>query len=277
MLNGAVMRYDWISFTTDYGLTDPYVGVCHGVIGRIAPHARVLDVSHGVPAGGIRHGGFTLAQAVGYLPPAVHLAVVDPEVGTTRRGIVLVAADGVLVGPDNGLLPPAADVLGGPQQAFELTAQAYRLPQVSATFHGRDVFAPAAAHLASGVKPAELGPSVPLEQVQRLAAPAPSVRQGTIVTEVATIDHFGNVQLAAPAAALAAAGFGDGDRVGVGPGSARLAGIVGRTFADVDDGQLVVLVDSAGLVAVAVNGGSAAHRLGLAPGQATPEVTITAG
>lgn len=274
------MRYDWISFTTDYGLTDPYVGICHGVIGRIAPHSTVLDLTHGVPPGDVRHGGFTLAQSVAFLPPAVHLAVVDPGVGTHRRAIALVAADGVLVGPDNGLLPRAADALGGPRQAFELTAAEFRLPWVSATFHGRDVFAPAAAHLACGVAPESFGPEVPLHQLERLPSPAPSVRTGAVVTEVATVDRFGNVQLTAPAQALAEAGFADGDRVVVrlGPGSAEgSGGVVGRTFADVDDGDLIVLGDSAGLVAVAVNGGSAAHRLGLTPGHAAPEVTISAG
>lgn len=269
------MRYEWITFTTDYGLTDPYVGICHGVIGRITPKAQVIDVTHGVPAGDVRHGGFTLAQAVPYLPPAVHLAVVDPGVGTTRLGIVVVAADGLLVGPDNGLLLPVANALGGPQEAYELTAEPYRLTPVSSTFHGRDIFAPAAAHLASGVAPAEFGPAVPVGQLERLSTPAPSVRPGSVTTQVGTVDHFGNVQLTARATTLAEAGFGPGDEIGVWLGQNQFAGVVGQRFADVDGGELVVLTDSAGLIAVAVNGGSAAHRLGLTPGHAS-EVRITA-
>lgn len=269
------MRYDWMSFTTDYGLSDPFVGVCHGVIARIAPAVRVIDVTHQIPACDVRHGAHVLAHAVGYLPPAVHLAVVDPGVGTSRRGVVVVAADGLLVGPDNGLLPPAAEALGGAVAAYELTAPEYRLPQVSATFHGRDVFAPAAAHLALGVAPAEFGPEVPPADLERLPTPAPTVRPGALITEVVSVDRFGNVQLAAPDSSLGEAGFGDGDEVTVRLGDARRRAVVGRTFLDVDDGDLVVLGDSAGLVALAVNGGSAAARLGLPARHTAQECTIT--
>ncbi|MFO7191127.1 MULTISPECIES: SAM-dependent chlorinase/fluorinase [Thermocrispum] len=264
--------YEWISFTTDYGLRDPFVGVCHGVIARIAPRCRIIDITHGVPPGNIRHGAFALAQAVGYLPPAVHLAVVDPGVGTERRGIVLIAASGVLVGPDNGLLLPAADALGGARHAIELVAEEFRLHPVSSTFHGRDLFAPAAAHLAAGVDPAEFGPSIPLDELHRLPTPAPSVRPGEVVAGVATIDRFGNVQLTAQASSLTEAGLAEGTRVRI---QQRFDGVVGRTFADVSDGELVVLADSAGHVAIAVNGGSAAQRLGLGA-TATDQVTISA-
>ncbi|WP_028851871.1 SAM hydrolase/SAM-dependent halogenase family protein [Thermocrispum municipale] len=252
--------YEWISFTSDYGLRDPFVGVCHGVIARIAPRCRVIDITHGVPPGNIRHGAFVLAQSVGYLPPAVHLAVVDPGVGTARRGIALFAASGVLIGPDNGLLLPAAEALGGAQHAVELSSPELQLHPVSATFHGRDVFAPAAAHLAAGVDPTEFGPSIPIEQLHRLPTPAPSVRPGEVVASVATIDHFGNVQLTAPASSLREAGLTQGMTVVV---QRQFTGVVGRTFADVDEDELVVLSDSAGLAAIAVNGGSAAQRLGL--------------
>lgn len=269
------MRYDWMSFTTDYGLSDPFVGVCHGVIARIAPDVRVIDVTHQVPACDVRHGAHLLAHAVGYLPPAVHLAVVDPGVGSTRRGVVVAAPNGLLVGPDNGLLPAAAEALGGAVTAYELTAPEYRLPRVSATFHGRDVFAPAAAHLALGVAPEELGPEVPLVDLERLPTPAPTVRPGALITEVISVDRFGNVQLAAPDSALAQAGFGAGDEVTVRLGESRRRAVVGRTYSDVDDGDLVVLADSAGLVALAVNGGSAAARLALPPNNAPHECTIT--
>lgn len=270
------MRYGWISFTTDYGVEDPFVGVCHGVIARIAAHARVIDITHGVPSGDIRNGAHALAQSVPYLPPAVHLAVVDPGVGTSRRGVAIVARDGLLVGPDNGLLSPAAEALGGIVAAFELTNSDYRLPKVSSTFHGRDVFAPAAAHLALGVAPEELGPPLHLHDLERISSPAPTVRQGALVTEVLAVDRFGNIQLAASGHTLGDAGFSEGETVTVKVGQARHHGIVGRTFGDVDDGELVVLSDSSGLVALAVNGASAATKLGLPDRHSAQECTITA-
>lgn len=270
------MRYRWISFTTDYGLDDPFVGICHGVIGGIADHVRVIDITHQIPAGDVRRGAYALAQSVPYLPTSVHLAVVDPGVGTARRGVVIVAGDALLVGPDNGLLHPAAEALGGVDRAFELTNADYRLPRISATFHGRDVFAPAAAHLSCGVPPEELGPRVGPHDLERLSTPAPTVRDGALVTEVLAVDRFGNIQLAAPGGTLAEAGFPDGAAVVVRVGQVRHAGVVGRTFADAEDDALVVLSDSAGMVALAINGASASNRLGLVPGHVAQECTITA-
>lgn len=268
------MRYQWISFTTDYGLDDPFVGICHGVIGRIAQDVRIIDLTHTVPPGEVRHGAFTLAQAVGYLPPAVHLAVVDPGVGTTRRAVAVVARDSLLVGPDNGLLLPAATELGGAIAAYELTEPAYRLPEVSATFHGRDIFAPAAAHLAAGVPPERLGPPVEIRDLERVTAPAPSVRPGAITTEVLTTDHFGNIQLAARGDTVADAGFVEGQQVTLHMGEARHIVVLGRTFEDVENGELILLVDSAGMLALAINGASAATKLGLVRGH-FPECVIS--
>lgn len=268
------MRYEWISFTTDYGLDDPFVGICHGVIARIAPNTRVIDLMHTVPAGEIRHGAFTLSQAVGYLPPAVHLAVVDPGVGTTRRAVVVVARDGLLVGPDNGLLLPAADELGGARAAFDLTEPDYRLPEVSATFHGRDIFAPAAAHLAVGVPPERFGAPIDVRDLERVSSPAPSVRPGAITTEVLMTDHFGNIQLAARADTLADAGFVEGQQVTVHMGEARHIAVIGRTFEDVENGELILLVDSAGMLALAINRASAATKLGLVRGH-FPECVVS--
>ncbi len=268
------MGYQWISFTTDYGLDDPFVGICHGVMARIAPGARVIDLTHAVPLGEIRHGAFTIAQAVGYLPPAVHLGVVDPGVGTMRKAVAVVARDGVLVGPDNGLLLPAAEELGGVVAAFELTAPEYRLPDVSATFHGRDIFAPAAAHVAAGVPPERLGPPVDVRDLERVTAPAPSVRPGAITTEVLMTDHFGNIQLTARADTLAEAGFVDGQQVTVHMGEARHIAVIGRTFEDVENGELILLVDSAGMLALAINRASAATKLGLVRGH-FPECVIS--
>lgn len=272
--------YDWVSFTTDYGRRDGFVAACAGVIARIAPQVRIVDVTHDVAPGDVRRGATVLAQTAGYLPPAVHLAVVDPGVGTGRRGLAVVAGSGILVGPDNGLLPPAADALGGIRAAHELRETRYWLPVTSRTFHGRDVFAPVVAHLANGLDPAALGPPVAVADLVRLPARRVSAAPGRLTAEVLTVDHFGNVQLAATAAHLTAAGLAHGHPVTItvgkateqalGAGRATVGATVGGTFADVAPGRLVVLVDSAGQVAIAVNGASAAERLA-----ATADATVT--
>jgi hypothetical protein len=262
------MRYDWVSFTTDYGLDDGFVAACKGVIGQIAPGVRVVDVTHTVPRHDVRRAAAVLAQTVPYLPAAVHLAVVDPGVGTDRRGVAVVAGHGVLVGPDNGLLLPPADALGGAVAAYELTEPRYWLPTVSRTFHGRDVFAPAVAHVALGIPPDALGGAVDVTSLVQLPAPRTRVEQGWLETEVVAVDRFGNVQLAATAADLALldASAVKGSRVQLRVGTVAVEAVLGSTFGDVPHGDLVVYVDSAGLVSVAVNGGSAAAWLGVAPG-----------
>ncbi|MEV4390309.1 SAM-dependent chlorinase/fluorinase, partial [Micromonospora sp. NPDC049580] len=158
----------WVSLTTDYGLTDGFVAACHGVIARIAPAARVIDVTHLVPPADVRRGAAVLAQTVPYLPVGVHVAVVDPGVGTARRGVALATPGGLLVGPDNGLLPDAAAALGGVTAAVELTEPRWLAARVSGTFHGRDVFAPVAARLALGAPLAEAGPAVDPDGLVRL-------------------------------------------------------------------------------------------------------------
>jgi hypothetical protein len=261
------VHYDWVSFTTDYGTSDGFVAACKGVIVGIAPEVRVLDVTHHIDAQDVRRGATVLAQTVTYLPPAVHLAVVDPGVGTDRRGVVVVAPSGVLVGPDNGLLPPAADVLGGVSAAYELAEPRFRLADVSTTFHGRDVFAPAAAHLATGVEPEEFGPRV--TDLVRLPAPRTVVDGDQLISDIIGVDRFGNLQLAASKAELTAFGVGPGDQVRVWHHRSGVTGTVGGTFADVPFGSLLVHVDSAGHVALAVNGGSAAEALGGRAGDVT--------
>jgi S-adenosyl-L-methionine hydrolase (adenosine-forming) len=253
--------YGWVSFTTDYGEADGFAATCRGVIARIAPTVRVIDVSHQVPPQDVRRGAGVLAQTVPWLPPAVHLAVVDPGVGTDRRGICLLAGESVLIGPDNGLLVPAAEALGGATAAYLLDDPAYWLPAVSPTFHGRDVFAPVTAHLCAGVQPAALGPEVALDSLVRLPEPAVTVAVGRVTAEVRAVDSFGNVQLAATAADLAASGLERGGRVFVHVGPASRPALVATTFGDVGPGEVVVYADSAGFVAVAVNGGSAAAAL----------------
>lgn len=250
--------YAWISLTTDYGLSDGFVAACHGVIGRLAPAVRVLDVTHAVPPGDIRRGAAVLAQTIPYLPPAVHLAVVDPGVGTSRRGVVLRTPNGLLVGPDNGLLIWAAEALGGIRDAVELTNPEWFLPDVSPTFHGRDIFAPAAARLATGADPADAGPAVDPASLVRLPEAVVASGDGWLEAEVLTVDRFGNVQLAAPGSALNS--LGPALTVNGVPATR------GTTFGSVPPGKLVVFVDSAGQAAVAVNGGRAAVVLSVAPG-----------
>ncbi|MFB9851180.1 S-adenosyl-l-methionine hydroxide adenosyltransferase family protein [Micromonospora andamanensis] len=265
-----------VSLTTDYGLADGFVAACHGVIARLAPALRIIDVTHLVPPGDVRRGGAVLAQTVPHLPLGVHVAVVDPGVGTRRRGVALDTPAGLLVGPDNGLLLDAAGALGGITGAVELTNPRWLTPRVSATFHGRDVFAPVAARLALGAPLAEAGRAVDPASLVRL--PEPLVRRlpDGFVAEVLTVDGFGNVQLAArselldplparvrvgpvagdPAAADSPAGIGGWEREAV----------HGRTFGDAPVGALVAHADSAGRVALSVNGGHAAALLAVVPG-----------
>lgn len=254
-----------VTFTSDFGPFDEFVGICHAVIARIAPGVRVIDLTHGILPGpdSVRAGAAALAQSVPYSPPdAVHLAVVDPGVGTERRGVVLTTGVGaLLVGPDNGLLLWAADALGGVIEAFELAEGRYRLEPVSSTFHGRDVFAPAAGHLAMGIDPSRFGR--PVGDLVRLPAPRVSVSEGLLECDVLRRDWFGNLQLAARGIDLEAAGIRG--RVRVEAGDRHIDARVVRTFGDLEQGELGVLVDSAGHVALSVNGGNASDRLA-APG-----------
>jgi S-adenosylmethionine hydrolase len=244
--------FDYVSFTTDYGLSDGFVASCHGAIARIAPAVRVIDVSHMIAPGDVTRAAAVLAQTVPHLPRSVHLAVVDPGVGTERRAVVLETPGGVLVGPDNGLLIWAATVLGGVTSAYQLSTPS----DASRTFHGRDVFAPAAAQVASGV-PVE-GPEIDPATLIQLPEPVVQWGDGWLEAEVLTIDRFGNVQLAAPASYLRQLP----DQMTVGGCRA----IRGETFADAPSGGLVVFADSADRLAIAVNGGRAAVMLAVTPG-----------
>lgn len=250
--------YGWISLTTDYGLSDSFVASCHGVIARLAPQVRVIDVSHMVNPGDVARGAAVLAQAVPHLPPAVHVAVVDPGVGTSRRGVAVRAPGGVLVGPDNGLLLWAADALGGAEAAVELANPGWFAPEVSRTFHGRDVFTPVAARIAGGADLTDAGPAIEPTALVRLPDPVVVIGDGWLEAEVTTVDRFGNVQLAARGETLA----GLGPQVTIG----GVRAVRGSTFADAPRGGLVVFSDSADRVAVAVNGGRAAVVLAANPG-----------
>ena len=253
-----------VTLLSDFGTRDTYAGVVEGAILHVAPDARVLHLTHGVPPGDVAQGARALADAVPHVPVGVHLAVVDPGVGTDRRALVLTSGDGrQFVGPDNGLLVAAAERCGGVADAHELTVP----PDASPTFHGRDVFAPAAGRLALGQSPGSLGESVDPGGLVRLKMPGADVEDGLLRAPCVHVDRFGNCALAASASELESAGLVAGSAVAIAVrGLPRGAAQRGRTFADVPPGALVVLVDSAGAAALCINGGDAASELRLAIG-----------
>ena len=261
-----VTGFRYLSFLTDYGLQDGFVAACHGVAARIAPDARIIDVTHLVPPGDVRRGAAVLAQTVPYLPPAVHVAVVDPGVGTARRGVAVAAGESVFVGPDNGLLSWAVTASGGAAAAVSLTNRALWLARAAATFHGRDIFMPAAAHLAAGTELAAAGEEIDVTDLVMLPAPERLVRDATAEGEVLTVDRFGNVQLSITGSDAAEIGIQPGGTMAIRSGRRRLMVPYRAMFGAVAPGELVAYADSAGLVAIAVNGGDAARRLGLSPG-----------
>ena len=259
-------RFRYLSFLTDYGLEDGFVAACHGVAARIAPHASVIDVTHLVPPGDVRRGAALLAQTVPYLPPAVHVAVVDPGVGTSRRGVAVAAGDSVFVGPDNGLLAWAVTASGGAARAFSLTNRELWLANVTPTFHGRDIFMPVAAHLADDAELAATGTEIDVADLVTLPVPERLIRDSVAEGEVLTVDRFGNVQLTITAADAAEIGLKSGGTALIRCGRHQLIIPYRDMFGAVAPGELVAYADSAGLVSIAVNSGDAAQRLGLPPG-----------
>jgi S-adenosylmethionine hydrolase len=256
-----------ITFLTDFGLQDDFVGTCHGVIATIAPDARVIDVTHGVRPGHVLQGALVLANTLPYMPAGVHLAVVDPGVGSGRRALALRDAAGrIHVGPDNGLLLPAADGFGGVAQAHELVNAEYSLQPVSRTFHGRDLFAPAAAHLAAGVPLEELGPPVDPDALVRVEVPQPEVGQNRIRVTALVVDRFGNIALNLKREHLGDADLAAGTRVELISRGERFYAVSARTFADAPRGALILYEDSYGSLALAVSRGSAAELLRLQEG-----------
>jgi S-adenosylmethionine hydrolase len=253
--------YEWVTFMSDYGLEDNFVGVCHGVIARIAPRTRMIDISHAVQPQDVRQGATVLAQSVAYMPAAVHLAVVDPAVGTRRGQVAVQAGEHVLVGPDNGLLIWAAEALGGVVRAHSLANPDYQLQRVSKTFHGRDIFAPAAAHVAAGVAVAALGPEVDPAALVRLSPATSTVDDDHVHGEILLVDHFGNVALNVSREELESVGVMLGDRVEIRVGGQTFTAPFGETFASVPAGRLVLHEDSFRKLTISVNQGRAATRL----------------
>ena len=259
-------RFDTVSFLSDYGHADEFVGVVHSVIRTIAPHAVVVDLVHDLPPYDVRAGSLALSRAVQYVAPGIVLAIVDPGVGTSRRAIAVEVGDdgeGVLIGPDNGLLAPAAQLCGGATRAVELTNPEYQLEAPGPTFGGRDVFAPAAAHLATGVPLVELGDEIDPFGLCPSLIPLSRADGGAIVAEVLWVDRFGNCQLNVDPQDVAPLGDVVGVRAGEEPRrSARRVDVYG----DLSTGQLGLLVDSYGLVAIAADRTSAAEMLGIQAG-----------
>jgi S-adenosylmethionine hydrolase len=258
----------FITFLTDFGLRDDFVGTCHGVMKRIAPDVEIIDITHGLEPGRVLQGALVLANALPYMPPGVHLAVVDPGVGGSRRALALRDAEGRLyVGPDNGLLVPAAERFGGIADAYELANPAYALESVSRTFHGRDLFSPAAAHLSLGVDPSKLGPPLDPDALARLDLPEPEVGANRIRATVLYVDRFGNVALNLTREHLEQADIVPGKQVELEAGGERYFAVAARTFADARSGDLILYEDAYRNVAVAVNRGDAGTVLRVRPGQ----------
>ena len=251
----------FITFLSDFGLQDDFVGTCHGVIKRIAPQAQIIDITHGIPPQAVLQGALVLANTLPYMPVGVHLAVVDPGVGGHRRALVLRDADGrSFVGPDNGLLLPAAE-RAGIAEAHELANPAYALDSISRTFHGRDLFAPAAAHLARGVPIGELGPPIDPDALVRLELPEPELAEGVVHATMLYVDSFGNIALNLTRDDLERVGVVPGTRVELDLSGERYYAVAARTFADARPGDVILYEDSYRNMSIAISNGNAAAML----------------
>ena len=263
------LRYDTITFASDYGSQDEFVGVVHSVIRSLAPDVAVVDLSHDIPPHDVRAGGLMLARSAQYLCPGVVLAVVDPGVGGDRQAVAVEVGDGasVLVGPDNGLLAPAVAMVGGASRAVVLTEDAYHLPAPGPTFAGRDVFAPVDAHLCLGADLTDLGPELDPAELQPGLLPLSRLEDGVLTAQVLWVDRFGNLQLNVGPDEL----DDFGDRVRVRWADTTRSAVVAETYGAIPTGDIGLVIDSYGLVSVCVDRASAADLLGLAEGD---EVTL---
>lgn len=257
----------FVTFLSDFGLKDGFVGTCHGVIKRIAPEVQIIDITHGIPPQAVLQGAFVLASTVGYMPVGVHLAIVDPGVGGPRRALALRDAEGrQYIGPDNGLLVPAAS-RAGISSAHEIVNPDYALGSISRTFHGRDLFSPAAAHLARGVPIEELGPPLDPDALVRLELPEPRIVDGVIDATSLYVDSFGNIALNLSRDEVETLGIVVGTRLEIEHAGERFYAVMARTFADARPGDVILYEDSYRNMAVAISSGSAAKMLHAAAGQ----------
>jgi hypothetical protein len=258
-----------ISFLSDFGLADEFVGVVHGVLAKLAPDSRVIDIGHGTPPGDIKAAALSLTRAIQYLPEGVALVVVDPGVGSERKALAVETDWGFFVGPDNGVLSPAVAMMGGASLMVSIDNPEARIPSPGETFHGRDVFAPAAALLASGEAAIQdLGPEVGPDQVQPLLLPLPEIDGNTVTGEGWWVDRFGNVETNIGPDDLAEIGLVPGSTLTVRIGASLLSIPWVSAYSDVEPGEPLVHVDSAGLIAIAVRDGAADEELNLSAGVA---------
>jgi len=257
-----------ISFLSDFGHTDEFVGVVHGVIARIAPDTRIIDITHGIGRGDIHGGAMALTRAVQFMPDGVFLAVVDPGVGTERRAIAARTEVGYFVGPDNGILAPAVAMVGGSDLIVSLEDPRFQLPSAGGTFHGRDIFGPAAAVLASDQAEIEdLGPGLAPDAIKPLLIPlAEPSGNGGIKATVLWVDSFGNIQFNVGPDDLSAIGLEAGGDVSVAWEMMEHRIVWGGSYGDVDDGEAVVHIDSHGQIAIGVRGGRADDDFGIGVG-----------
>ena len=268
MAKSEQRRYDWLTFTSDYGLDDVFVGVCKGVIAELAPHVQIIDVSHLITAQDVEQGATSLAAAMPYLPIGVHLALVDPMESGTSRGVVVSTSDGsLLVGPDNGLLSLAWDERGGITGANAISNPKIWRETVHPTFRGRDVFAPVAAHLVNGAALSEVGDPIDPDSLTRLIQRSVVVDDDHVHAEVSLVDHFGNVSLNVARADLEAAGIVFGDTVELRCNGRTQAVPFTATYGDVPRGRLTLCEDSFRAVMLAVNAGHASRELRISRGE----------
>lgn len=262
----------FVSMLSDWGERDPSAAICHGVILGIAPDVLMVDITHTVSKYNIRHGALMLWCTLPYLPIGAHMAVIDPGVGTARRPIAIETARGdYLIGPDNGLLLPGADRLGGMLRAHVIDNVQYRLPIVSSTFHGRDLFAPAAAHLALGVPLDAIGPALDPQELVTIDWAPVVVRHGELETTAIYADTFGNVKLAGVTADLTDAiedlEHGEEVEVRIKGGSRKAVRMLwAPTFGEVEQGAYLLYEDSYGRLCIGQNQGSAASEMPLEEG-----------
>lgn len=251
-----------VTFLSDYGLEDEFVGVCHGVMLRIAPHLKIIDIDHNILRQDIRHGAIVLQQSLPFLPDSVHLAVVDPTVGSGRKAIAIETGWGEhFVGPDNGVLIPAAESSGGIKRVHEITDESFLLRPISRTFQGRDVFAPATAHLAAGVDPSDLGAELKIDELVPLEIPAAWIHDDHLHAEALQVDRFGNLQLNLGRQQLAQVGLEDAARLEVRIEGHRLNIGLGASYSHVEQGEFVLVEDSYRYLSLSVNKGDAAAQL----------------
>jgi S-adenosyl-L-methionine hydrolase (adenosine-forming) len=262
-----------ITLLTDYGTESEFPGICHGVIRRIAPEVPIVDITHAIPRHDARHGALVLRSALPYMPIGVHIAVVDPQVGSERRAVAVRCADGrVLVGPDNGVLALAIAACGGALEAVDVSRSPHRLEPVSSTFHGRDVFAPVGANLAIGADLAAAGDPIDAGTLATLDLPRPRREGDVLIAHALLVDVYGNVTLDVTHEDLPDTGLAYGHALEVNAGGRTRRATFTGTFADVPAGELLVYEDSSRTLALAVNRGSAATELAV---QADSEVRLT--